>query len=54
MTEEQINEYRKRLSLGKVDPDKVSTEYAFQRAWNEGISFAERQLEAVLKERQAA
>lgn len=49
MTEEQLIEYRRRLEIGKVKPDKVSQEYAFHRAWNEGIEFSERQLELVLK-----
>ncbi|BEV44785.1 hypothetical protein [Afipia carboxidovorans] len=54
MTEQQLAEFRRRLSNGKVSPDKVSTEWAFQRAWNEGIEFCERQLEAVLRGKDAA
>lgn len=50
MTEQQIAEYRRRLTSGKVKPDKVSQDYAFQRAWNEGVEFCERQLDAVLKD----
>lgn len=49
MTEQQLADFRRRLSNGKVSPDKVSTEWAFQRAWNEGIEFCERQLDSVLR-----
>ena len=49
MTEEQLAEYRRRLANGKVKPDKVNPDYAFHRAWNEGIDFSERQLDAVLR-----
>ena len=49
MTEEQLAEYRHRLAGAKVPPDKVSPDYAFHRAWNEGIEFSERQLDSVLR-----
>jgi hypothetical protein len=48
MTPEQLQELRDALKAGKVAPDKVSNEWAFQRAWNEGIEFAERQLEKIV------
>ncbi len=38
-------ELRAALLAGKVSPDRVSPEWAFQRAWNEGIDFSVRQLE---------
>lgn len=47
MTAQQLERYREVLRAGKVAPDKVSEEYAFQRAWNEGIEFAERQLDKI-------
>jgi hypothetical protein len=50
MSQEQLQAFREVLRAGKVSPEKVSTEYAFQRAWNEGIEFAERQLAKVLAE----
>ncbi|MBN9601829.1 MAG: hypothetical protein J0G33_02745 [Afipia felis] len=49
MTEEQLAEYRRRLADAKVKPDKINPDYAFHRAWNEGLEFSERQLDAVLR-----
>jgi hypothetical protein len=49
MTDEQLSEYRRRLTDGKVKPEKISPDYAFHRAWNEGIEFSERQLDSVLR-----
>ena len=50
MSPEQMQKFRAALTAGKVAPEKVSDEYAFQRAWNEGIEFAERQLQKILSE----
>ena len=47
MSEEQLQQLRGMLQAGKVKPEFVSTEYAFQRAWNEGIAFAERQIDKI-------
>lgn len=47
MTPEQLTEYRSLLSAGKVKPDKMSDKYAFHRAWNEGIEFAEKMADKV-------
>jgi hypothetical protein len=44
----QLQQIREALKAGKVSPEKVSTEYAFQRAWNEGIEFAERQIDRIV------
>lgn len=49
MTDEQLAEYRRRLLNGKVRPDRLNPDYAFHRAWNEGIEFSESQLDAVLR-----
>lgn len=48
MSKEQLQQLRDALKAGKVAPEKVSDEYAFQRAWNEGIEFAERQLNKIV------
>jgi hypothetical protein len=54
MSPEQMQKFRNALTAGKVRPEKVSTEYAFQRAWNEGIEFAERQLHKILAEQKGS
>ena len=48
MNDEQLQKFRDALKAGKVAPERVSEEYAFQRAWNEGIEFAERQIDKIL------
>lgn len=47
-----IEEIKAAILAGKVNPERVSTEWAFQRAWNEGIDFALRQIEKIEKEKQ--
>jgi hypothetical protein len=50
LTATQLQAYRDVLKAGKVAPDKLSTEWVFQRAWNEGVEFAERQLDKTIRE----
>lgn len=47
MSDEQLQQFRQALKDGKVAPEKVSEEYAFQRAWNEGIEYAKRQADKI-------
>lgn len=44
MTADLFASIRAKLIAGKVHPDKVSNEWAFQRAWNEGIDFSLREI----------
>lgn len=45
ITADQCDELKSILLAGKVKPDSVSTEWAYQRAWNDGIDFSIRQIE---------
>lgn len=36
-----------RIAAGKVSPDKVHPDYAFQRAWNEALVWVEKQMETI-------
>lgn len=47
MTPISIQPLRDALKAGKVAPDKLSDEWVFQRGWNEGIEFAERQMDKI-------
>lgn len=42
-----FEEIKASLLAGKVRPERVSTEWAYQRAWNDGIDFSLRQLKRV-------
>lgn len=45
ITPAQAEQLKAALLAGKVAPDRVSTEWAYQRAWNDGIDFSIRQIE---------
>jgi hypothetical protein len=50
MNADQIFEaIKSALLAGKVRPEKVSEKYEFQRAWNDGIDFALRQIQQIEK-----
>ena len=44
MTESEMEMIEQALLAGKVTTEKVSTEYAFQRAWNEGVDWSRGQI----------
>lgn len=52
MTPEQITEFRRLLTAGKVPDDRASEERVFHRGWNGGVDFAERMLRRVLGEKE--
>lgn len=39
-----IEEIKAAIGAGKVKPEKISPDYVYQRAWNDGIDFALRQI----------
>src|SRR4051812_48805640 len=45
MTPEQLQALRDALIAGKVPDEKTSPDRAFLRGWNEGVAFAEMQIE---------
>jgi uncharacterized protein YeaC (DUF1315 family) len=49
MTPEQLQALRDALIAGKVPDEKTSPERAFLRGWNEGVAFAEMQIDKILK-----
>lgn len=53
MTPDQLQQYRDLLAKGKFDPDKRSDQYPYQRGVNDGVAFAEAQLDKVLKDGEA-
>ena len=46
-----LEEIKAALLAGKVRPEKVSDQWAYQRAWNDGIDFALNQIERIAKEK---
>jgi len=36
-----------RIAAGKVRPDRVHAEYAYQRAWNDALAWVEEQMETI-------
>jgi hypothetical protein len=46
-----LEEIKSAIAAGKVKPERVSTEWAYQRAWNDGIDFALRQIERIEKQK---
>jgi hypothetical protein len=49
MTPEQLQALRDALIAGKVPDEKTSPDRAFLRGWNEGVAFAEMQIDKILK-----
>jgi hypothetical protein len=49
-----FEEIKAALLAGKVKPEKVSDQWAYQRAWNDGIDFALQQIEKIEKARTAS
>jgi hypothetical protein len=47
MKSAQLKSIRDALKAGKVAPDKLSDEWVFQRGWNEGIEFAQMQIDKI-------
>lgn len=43
MSEDQFNRLIAAITAAKVRPDKLSDEWVYQRAWNDGLDFALRQ-----------
>lgn len=55
MTAEQLQALRDALRAGKVADEKLSPERAFLRGWNNGVEFAENQIDKIFgKESKAA
>jgi uncharacterized protein YeaC (DUF1315 family) len=50
MTPEQLQALRDALIAGKVPDEKTSPDRAFLRGWNEGVAFAEMQIDKILKD----
>ena len=44
---EQWEALKAHIAAGKVSPDKVHPDYAFQRAWNEALAWVEKQMEMI-------
>jgi len=44
-----FEEIRAALLAGKVKPERVSDKWEYQRAWNDGIEFALRQIQQIQK-----
>lgn len=40
MTDDELNSLIQTLKQAKVRPDKMSSEWAYHRAWNDGIDYA--------------
>jgi hypothetical protein len=46
-----LEEIKSAIAAGKVKPERISTEWAYQRAWNDGIDFALKQIERIEKQK---
>jgi hypothetical protein len=47
MTSEQIAALRKALAAGRIADGDKSLDYAFRRGWNEGVEFAQNQVNKI-------
>ena len=47
MSEDQFNRLIAAITAAKVHPDKLSDEWVYQRAWNDGLDFTLRQINAI-------
>jgi len=47
MTREQIAELRKLLNLGRIPDNDLTLKYEFRKGWNEGLAFAQNQLDKI-------
>lgn len=45
----QMETLKAQIQLGKVKPEKVHPEWAFQRAWNEALAWVEQQISMIEK-----
>lgn len=46
-----FDEINAAISAGKVRPERVSEKWEYQRAWNDGIDFALRQIKNIAAEK---
>ena len=55
MNPDQLQALREALKAGKVADEKLSPDRAFLRGWNEGVEFAQNQIDKIFgKEEKAA
>ncbi len=47
MTPDNWQALKDRIAAGKVRPDRVHAEYAYQRAWNDALAWVEEQMKAI-------
>ena len=47
MTPDNWQALKDRIAAGKVRPDRVHAEYAYQRAWNDALAWVEEQMETI-------
>jgi hypothetical protein len=47
VTDEQIQELRKALAAGRIKDDDPSLRYEFRRGWNDGVEFAQNQVDKI-------
>lgn len=47
---DQLQRLKRAIVAGKVKPERVHPEWAFQRAWNEALSWVEQQIRIIEEE----
>lgn len=47
MTPEQVQQLRGLLKLGRIPDNDPSLKYEFRKGWNDGVAFAENQLDKI-------
>jgi hypothetical protein len=45
----ELEKLRTQIALGKVHPDRVHPDWAYQRAWNEALAWVEMQIGKIEK-----
>jgi len=50
MTPQQLHILREALAGGKITDDLMSSDRPFLRGWNQGVEFAENQINKILKD----
>ena len=54
MSPEQLQAFRDALRAGKVTDEKASPDRVFLRGWNDGVAFAEMQIDKIFGKEETA
>lgn len=54
MSPEDVKKLRNALRAGRIPADDTSLKYEFRKGWNEGVEFAQNQMDKIFGKEEAA